>query len=359
VDLLAVSVLVALSLIVFLIVLGLVLPAGTPRIRTASGSRPDKTVAVLERVRLGGCDQWILVRSANTDGPIILFLHGGPGTSQLTLMRRNTADLEKSFIVVNWDQRGAGKSYGAIKDVGRMNVDQFVEDTRELSEYLIRRFRKTRIVLAGHSWGSIIGALTASRYPGLYHCFVGIGQAANMEEGEAVSYQWTLQQALRENDRRAINTLQKIGPPPYQGDWQAKVIAERRCLGRFGGELHGSNTGAFWLVMRNLIFSREYSVVDRINFFRGIFGSMKLLWPQLLTVDLFRSVPELKIPVYMMEGRFDKEAPAEIAARYFDSLKAPAKELIWFEKSAHMPNSEERDRFNSILTQRILPTIER
>jgi pimeloyl-ACP methyl ester carboxylesterase len=110
-------------------------------------------------------------------------------------------------------------------------------------------------------------------------------------------------------------------------------------------------------VMRNVVWSREYTLMDRINFFRGIFGSMRLLWPQLLTVDLFDSVPELKVPVYMMEGRFDKEVPSEIAERYFSVIRAPSKELIWFESSAHMPNSEERDRFNAILTDRVLRTI--
>jgi pimeloyl-ACP methyl ester carboxylesterase len=350
--------LIVLTLLAFTVLIVLLLlawPAGTPRIR---GGRPGKTIASLERVRLGVSEQWILIRSANTDGPIILFLHGGPGTSQLTLMRRDTAALEQSFIVVNWDQRGAGKSYRAIQDVAKMNVDQFVEDTRELSAYLIERFHKKRIVLVGHSWGSLIGALAAARWPGLYHCYIGIGQAANMLESERVSYQWTLQRAREQKDRRAVRRLEAMGEPPYPGDWQAHVIAQRRYLGRFGGELHGSRIGAFGLVIRNLVLSREYTLPDRFNFFRGIFGSMRLLWPELMTVDLFKSVPELKVPVYLMEGRFDKESPSEIAERYFAALRAPSKQMLWFEQSAHLPNSEERDKFNAILTDRILPTIE-
>jgi pimeloyl-ACP methyl ester carboxylesterase len=105
----------------------------------------------------------------------------------LTLNRRNTRELEKFFIVVNWDQRGAGKSYGAIGDVDRMTIDLFVADTRELTRYLLRKFHKDRLVLVGHSWGSVIGALTVSRYPELYSCHVGIGQVASMAEGEAAA----------------------------------------------------------------------------------------------------------------------------------------------------------------------------
>jgi pimeloyl-ACP methyl ester carboxylesterase len=306
-------------------------------------------------VHIGGSDQWVLERSDDVGNPVVLYLHGGPGTSQLTSNRRNTKSLEKHFVVVNWDQRGAGKSYDAIKDAGRMNIAQFVEDTRELTLYLLKKFHKERIVLVGHSWGSVIGALTVAKYPELYHCYVGIGQVANMEENEAASYRWTLQQAREKNDQRAVRALEKIGPPPYEGDWRAKTLTQRRHLGRFGGEFHASRNGAFGFVIRSLLFSREYGLLDRINFFRGIFGSMKLLWPQLLKVDLFTSVPEFKIPVFLVEGRFDQEASSEVAARYFDSIKAPSKELIWFDKSAHMPNSEERDVFNRMMVKRVLP----
>ena len=330
-------------------------PAGTPRIRPRGGTDAAKSIATLEPVRIGGSEQWILERSEDVENPIVLYLHGGPGTSQLTLNRRNTRQLERYFNVVNWDQRGAGKSHGAIRDVEKMNIAQFVEDTRELSLYLLEKFDKRRLVLVGHSWGSVIGALTASKYPELFHCYVGIGQVANMDVAEAVSYRWTLEQARQHEDQRAIAALMRIGPPPYAGNWQKAFLTQRRLLGRYGGEIHGSRNGAFGLVFRNLLFSREYTLTDRINFFRGIFGSLQLLGPQLLEVDLFQSVREIAVPVFLIEGRHDHEAPSEIAERYFDSLKAPSKQLIWFERSAHMPNSEERDLFNRFMLEKVLP----
>ncbi len=331
-----------------------ILQAGTPGIYPSGNA--EKSVALLERIRIGEGEQWILERSENIDNPIILYLHGGPGTSQMTSNRRNTQHLEKYFTVVNWDQRGAAKSYKAIKEVGRMNINQFVEDTRELTRYLLKKFRKEQLVLVGHSWGSVIGAVTAARYQELYCCYVGIEQAVNMEHGEAVSYQWTLEQAKERDDSKVVRALKKIGPPPYDGDWQRKTITERSCLARMGGEFHSSKNGALGYVLRNLIFSREYSLIDRVNFFRGILGSMKYLWPELLKADLAKSVPELKVPAFFMEGRFDYECPSNLAAEYFAQMKAPSKELIWFEKSAHMPNAEERDLFNLLMVEKILPT---
>jgi pimeloyl-ACP methyl ester carboxylesterase len=335
------------------------LPAGTPPIRSREPSGTTRSVAALEKVSVGGTDQWILVRSQDVRNPLLLFLHGGPGTSQLTSNRRNTRDLERHFTVVNWDQRGAGKSYAAIADTGRMTIDQFVEDTGELTRYLLQRFHQDRVVLVGHSWGSIIGILTAARWPELFSCYVGIGQVADMADGEASSYRWTLEQARRHHDRRAVETLAQIGPPPYRGDWRKAVVAQRRLLGRFGGEVHGSRSGALRLVLGSLVLSREYTLGDRINFFRGVMGSMGLLWQELLEVNLQETVPELRVPVFFVEGRHDHESPAELAEQYFAALAAPSKELVWFENSAHLPNAEEKERFTRFMVEQVLPVATR
>ena len=236
-----------------------------------------------------------------------------------------------------------------------MNIGQFVADTRELTLYLLQKFRQDRLVLVGHSWGTVIGALAVSRYPELYSCYVGIGQIGNMAEGEAASYRWTLEQARKHGNRRAVHALVAMGPPPYEGDWQKKAITQRSYLARFGGEVCRSRFGATGQVVGGLLFSREYTLADRVNVFRGILGSMRLLWPKLLGVDLFDSVPEMKVPVFLIEGRHDYECPSEIAERYFDALRAPAKELIWFNQSAHLPHAEERDLFTKVMVEKVLP----
>ena len=173
----------------------------------------------LGKVRIGGAEQWLLERSQNVENPILLFVHGGPGTSQLTVNRRNTRRLEKDFVVVNWDQRGAGKSYGANHDRAAMTVEQFVEDIRAVVDHLLAKYGQDRLTLIGHSWGSAIGALAMARYPELFDCYVGIGQIARMLEGERESYAWTLDQARARRNRKAARRLEARGPPPYGGDW--------------------------------------------------------------------------------------------------------------------------------------------
>ncbi len=342
--------------VAFLLLVALLLVRGsTPRIDPRA--HPEG-LAALEQVAVNGARQWLLIRSENVHNPVVLFVHGGPGTSQLTLNRRNTRALEKHFTVVNWDQRGAGKSFAAGRDRAGMNVPQFVDDVIDVSSYLAKRFHKERIVLVGHSWGSGISMLAVSRRPDLFAAYVGIGQVSRHAESERLSYDWTLERARARGDRSAVKKLTETGPPPYTGDnWRSKFLTERRHLTKYGGECYEKGTGALGAVLGSLVFSREYTMVDRINYFRGIMRSLDALFPEFFETDLFAQVPEVQVPVYFCLGRHDWEVPAVLSARYFEELKAPRRQLVWFERSGHMPNTEEKDAFNRFMIETVLPAV--
>ncbi|NOS83990.1 MAG: alpha/beta hydrolase [Ignavibacteria bacterium] len=332
------------------------LPGYTNPIKDSNGRPLLHSITSLEKVYLGGKEQWILIRGINQNNPVILFLHGGPGTSDMGLLRRNMKDLEKHFVVVTWDQPGAGKSFSANSPYSSMNINRFVNDTHELTNLLCKRFNQKKIFLAGHSWGSVLGILSIQKYPELYAAYVGIGQIANMQENELVSYKWTLEQAKKSDDKQAIKKLNEIGKPPFTGDWRKKFMIQRQLLGKYGGELYGSTKGALPIVLKNLLLSPEYSLIDKVNFFRGIFTSVKLLFPELMTINLMKQALFLKVPVYFVLGKHDYEAPFMLAEQYFNLLTAPAKELIWFENSAHFPNIEENSKFIDLLINHILPS---
>jgi pimeloyl-ACP methyl ester carboxylesterase len=332
------------------------LPASTPPVRKRQQVQRRRGIASLERLRIGGADQWVLIRSEDVvANPILLVLHGGPGVSEMTLNRRVMSDLERYFTVVNWDQRGAGKSYKAGRDEAKMTIPQFVEDTRELSQYLMKRFGKRKIILQGRSWGSALGMLTVAKYPELFYAYVGIGQITDVAESEKASYRWTLEQAKARSDRQAVRELQAMGPPPYTGDWLQKFNTQRKYVARFGGEVQGNRLGGNGKIIGSLLISEEYTLMDRIAYNSAVQDSLRLVQPQLMTLNLFRSVPNVEVPVFFVEGRHDHVVPAHLAARYFEALEAPAKELVWFEDSAHMPDIEERKRFQRLLVERVLP----
>ena len=327
----------------------------TAPIKDASGKIVPGSIASLERIKLGGVDQGVLIRGVSVDNPVLLYLHGGTGTSELGMVRQhNVPALEQHFTVVVWDQRGAGISYAARSPESRMTVEQFIADVHELTLLLCQRFGKSKIYLMGHSWGSALGVLTVQRFPDLYLAYVGVGQVVNMREGERLSYAWALSQAEQAGDTRSVAKLKAIGSPPYHGNFRSKLMTQHRMLGKYGGEVHGNRNGGTFILLHGLLLSTEYSWIDRINVFRGIFANMRLMWPKILDVDLMKQASELEVPVYFLEGRYDYEAPATLAESYFQMLKAPRKELIWFEQSAHFVNTEEAERFNRFFIDRLL-----
>jgi pimeloyl-ACP methyl ester carboxylesterase len=345
----------ALLIVAIVICIFWLMPAYTPLIRDPSGQVVQGSIASLEEITLGNAKQWILLRGLDTTKPIILFLHGGPGSSMMGLYKKCAAELEKRFVVVLWDQRGAGKSFAANHPHSDMNINQFISDTCELTEMLCDRFKQKKVFLMGHSWGSVIGVFAVQKRPELFHAFIGIGQVVNMLENEKVSYEWTLEQARKANDQEIVDALTNIGKPPYQRDgWQKKIIKQRKLLGKYGGEIYGSAMGAIPLILKSLICTTEYTLLDKVNFFRGTFSSMTLLWNELMTVNLEERAPDLKVPIFFALGKHDYEAPFSLAERYFNAVNAPRKELVWFENSAHFPNVEETEKFNDFLINRVL-----
>lgn len=348
--------------IVFLVILTIItiiwfVPAYTSPIKDVNGQIVEGSIATLEKIELGNTKQWILMRGLDSTKPVILFLHGGPGTSAMGLYKKYTAELEKHFVVVLWDQRGAGKSFAANRPNSNMNIQQFVSDTCQLTEKMCLRFNQKKIFLVGHSWGSILGILAIQKRPELYHAYIGMGQIANMQKNELISYEWTLAQAIKANDQAAIKTLTNIGKPPYDGDWNKKLFKQRRLLGKFGGEFYGNSKGAAPLVLKSLIFTTEYTLLDKINFLRGGLLSVRLLWQEILTVNFEEHALDLKVPIYFVLGKHDYEVPFMIAEHYFNLLEAPRKELIWFENSAHLQNVEEPEKFNDLLINHVLKVV--
>jgi pimeloyl-ACP methyl ester carboxylesterase len=298
--------------------------------------RIDRT----ESLMIGGIPQWISLRSENIKNPILLFLHGGPGTAQISFSRKSQRKLEDSFLVVNWDQRGAGRSYSRSLRKEDMIIERFILDAEELIKYLLKRFRQEKVYLVGHSWGTIIGAYLTARRPHFIKAYIAIGQIVDMERGELISYQFTLDEARKLNNRKAIQELEKIGKPPYAKLSDAGV--QRKWLSKFHGAAYA---GTLEVTILKNISIRDLRPFDVIRFVAGAMLSLSALEEEQNKVNIIQAVPEMKVPVYFCCGCRDYNVPFELVVEYADILKAPQKRIIWFEHSAHVPNFEEPDLF--------------
>lgn len=318
----------------------------TPPFRHPDGRPVAGAIAEQRRLTLGGLDQYILIRGRDRTAPILLFLHGGPGTSEMPLLRVYNAALETAFVFVNWDQPGTGKSYSATIDPATLTVDRLERDLDQLVDLLRMEFRQQRILLVCHSWGTQLGLEYVARHPDKVAAYVGVGQVTNETESDALGFAWALAEAGAQHDAEAVRTLRGIGPPPYS---IANVQRQRKYVARYGGAFHEPRS-RLDLVLTALK-APESSWPDLIAFVRGTSLSMKALWPAVLAFDAKTSYPRLDVPVFFLLGRHDRQVSATLAADYFERLEAPHKELVWFERSAHAPPFEEPGRFNAVIVR--------
>lgn len=325
-----------------------------------SGAETAGQIAAMDRIELGGVEQALLVRGASADLPVLLWLHGGPGSPAVPFAREFNAALERDFIVVHWDQRGAGKSFPEDEealpaDAMRLR-ENFVADTIELSERLIRRFHgqappaERKIFLFGHSWGSLLAILAAKARPDLYHAVINAGQVVRPAESEARSYAWALSQARAKGNDEAVAELEAIAAPPYSSeDMSVKTPIHWKWVMQQGGALFGRESIAPLLPV--LLFCDEYNLVDKVAFVQGQGRTARLVWDEFMAVDLFSEAPALGVPVWMLHGRHDRQIDGELSRDYFERLRSPRKTWIWFENSAHSPMFEEPARFESALRE--------
>jgi pimeloyl-ACP methyl ester carboxylesterase len=317
--------------------------------RGPNGETLPDSIAEIGYLHLGGIDQWVMIRGENVANPVLILLHGGPGFPEMRLFRHFNAPLEKSFTVVYWEQRGTDKSFDRTIPASSMTVEQFIADLDELVDAVRKRLGKDRVTIYGHSWGSALGVLYTARYPQKVSAYVGTGQVGDWPASELLSYAFTLAEAERRQNSKALKQLRAIGAPPHT---IRKMLVQRKWLTRFVGMVRGMS---LWEFSRITLGGPESSIVDLPNILRGTMFSTKTMWAEVSSLNLLKAVPALHVPVFFFLGRHDHVIVAETSVAYFDVLAAPSKKLIWFEESAHEPPAEEPSKFNQAMVELVRP----
>ncbi|MBO0952123.1 alpha/beta fold hydrolase [Fibrella forsythiae] len=320
--------------------------------KTADGQLLDTSVAEIQRVTINGIKQFVTIRGRDRRNPVLLWLHGGPGSLSMPFYMHYNGSLEDRFTVVYWDQRGSGKSYSPRIAPETMTLDQFVADTHALTTWLKQRFNQSKIVLVGHSWGGLLGMHVIAKHPADYQAFMAVSPVSHGPESEQVSYKFTLNSAQQKQDVNALATLQRIGPPE-NGLYKEGLSAlkqQRALVQTYGGVVHQ----ALRMPGSQLfLHSKEYSffTLFKTNKIQRLsYPMLETIWP---TLDLKKQVPAVNVPVYFCLGRYDHNCPSALVADYYESVKAPHKELIWFDESAHLLCWEEPQKFNALVKEKL------
>lgn len=304
---------------------------------------------------LGGARQVVNVRGADRDNPILIFVHGGPGAVEMPFAWAFQRPWEDVFTVVQYDQRGAGRSY-SLNDPAAlaptMTPDRYRDDAIELIELLQKRYGKKKVVLMGHSWGSIVGLSVALKRPDLLYAYVGVGQGIDFREGEKAGMAWTRAKALAAGNAEAVAAIDALAPYPAGEFTIAKADGWRKYAIPYGSLIAGKPDLKYYFQTPRL--SPEYTAADVQAWGKGSEFSVTTLWPRLADVS-FRNVRKLDVPIVFLLGRQDYTVPSPVAADWFERVSAPSKRLVWLEHSAHMPMVEEPGLFFAALLRDVLP----
>lgn len=292
-------------------------------------SSPNK-IDEAKYVEIGGIQQWVTIRGENRNNPALLFLHGGPGDATNPWGYAVFRPWLEHFTIVQWDQRGAGRTLGknGATSAAAVSVDRMVQDGVEIATWVTRTLNKDKIVLVGHSWGSILGVLMAKARPSLFYAFVGTGQVADPAKSYAVAYAELVQKADALKNERATRDLASVGPPPYR-DGKGYAV-QRRWANFFEGAdiLISSMLGA-------ALTAPGYDQGDVNDWIDGQGLSADRLVPETSTMEAKKLGGDFDIPILVIQGAEDFTTPTRLARAYVDSIRAPAKAFIALEGGGH------------------------
>lgn len=314
-------------------------------------------------VSIGGIEQWITINGTDDTKPAILFLHGGPGSVMSAYGDAANAEWKKDFILVNWDQRGAGRTFGrnapaALNESywieNPLTIAQMASDAIELSEYLIKKLGKKKIIIIGTSWGSVLGATIALKRPDLYYAYIGHAQVVNGFNSLRRAYDKVYQFSQSANDQASIDKLRSLGRPPYDDARSAGQLF--RIIKKYEKE-QSVAAPAFWWNLApgydNEKDNKHREDGDDYSFINFV-GHKKLgIKPMMLNVDFMKGGFNFRIPVYLIQGEKDILTPKEITKEYFDKIVAPAKQYFLLPDAAHGYNQSVVDTQLKILKEQI------
>jgi pimeloyl-ACP methyl ester carboxylesterase len=312
--------------------------------RATASTQPEE----LGFVSIGGIEQWVGIQGQDDRNPVILFLHGGPAEAESPFLKE-FVPWERDFTVVNWDQRGSGKTYGkngpATPD---MTVERMAADALEVAEYALGKLGKPRLILVGHSWGALLGLRVVQRRPDLFDAFVGTGQPVSWTLTLEDRERWARKQAEAEGDQPTLKALD---------DTAALPVSDRKRVMASNKWRMSPSDKQYLQIQRDFIgsppFPTKGDVADWIA--GGNFTGPKL-WPTILTFDARKESPTIPIPFFVIQGRDDHMVSFEAAKRYVEQVRAPNKAFIPID-GGHFACFTDPGEFIGALLRCVMPPI--
>ncbi|NUU79795.1 alpha/beta fold hydrolase [Paenibacillus xylanilyticus] len=325
--------------VLLIAILSLIFPTWTP------GIKGENSISTLGQVEINGADHEVMIRGTDRDNPILIFVHGGPGCSEIPYVRKYQEELEEHFTIVHYDQRGSGKSYHFFEDYSGLTTDVLVDDLLALTEYVTAELGQEKVSLVGHSFGTYIGTKAAAKAPDKFNAYIGIGQVADNAQSELDSLDYTIAQAKKAGHSEDAASLERLRSSIERGDEHTP----RNMVRKYGGAARQIDENQDYIF--GFLFGPEYNALDVIRYSMGIQATQEILLNEESGQHLPDIVKGLEIPTYFVMGKYDYMTSVNAARNYFAVLEAPVKDFVVFEHSAHYPQFEEKEQFAAWLME--------
>ena len=296
-------------------------------------------------VDINGTKQWINIYGEDIDNPVLLYLHGGPGSSTSDIDYAFTRKWADVYTVVTWDQRNCGKSFDKEQNDIVLTKDLLMEDGKEITEFLLDYMHKDKITILGHSWGTFYGANLVLEYPEYYDCFIGTGQLVDMVENETAFKEEALRWA--EGDEEALGLVNQLTPDNFTMD---HIMARNALMEKYGYSMMVD--GADYNLVTTILFNPNYSLIDWVKYFQRDMGVYLDFFnsDELLAFSL-KNRYDYEVPYYNINGDKDYQTNYKLAQEYFENVNAPYKEMFMMKDTTHGLLESKSEYFSEILHQ--------
>ena len=295
----------------------------------SSHSFGQSSIEKNEIIMIGGIKQYVRIKGKDRSKPILLFLHGGPGSSVMGKADQMTGQLQQQFVVVHWDQRETGETLRLNKSTQPLTLDLFYNDTHDIIDSLLTRFKQPKLYLAGYSWGSGLGFHIAGKYPEFLYAYIAVSPVINQWESERIA----LKMLKKKMSKKAQKELAQVKIPFENAE---QLYYHRKWLFNFDGKKFAA-----------LTFPKGV-VQAWANTWFGV-------WKESCDKNLFESLPVINCPVYFFAGEKDYQTNHNIARDYYDKLLAPKKDFFLFTEAGHGLPETDPGLFQDIIIDKILP----
>ena len=303
-------------------------------------------------VDINGSKQWINIYGQNKDNPVLLYLHGGPGSATSLYDYAFTRKWSDVYTVVTWDQRGCGKSYEKSHPE-TITADIMLQDGKAMTEYLRDYLQVEKITLLGHSWGSYFGANLALAHPDYYDAFIGTGQFIDWNENENRLYEAALTWSENDPEGREMVDKWTRSRETKDADLLSRLLLRNSIMERYGYGM--MKDGMDYNIYTTVFFNPYYSLKD-------ILVSMKeetaafVPYSVFVTSDGFKEMSLLSrydyaMPFFNINGDLDYQTNYSLACEYFEQVNAPKKQLFVMKDATHGLLESRSEEFSGYLHQ--------